>query len=503
MSRLPSRDTSIDLRRFLLPATVLIVSAALAAGCDGANEADDDSVEDGGMDAARVDAIQDIDAAQEIDAAPGADALADASTGPAAACDGPGGGGHVQIVAAYWASSDAFGDFIAELVPAVQAGHIDVARLDQPLPDGVDVIVDLHWYLFDYTTHTVRADLAAQLDALEVAAGPVLGRVRAFYLIDEPYIGSHLIPRAELETAIAAIEARFPSVPTYITFAHHCFDPDSTDSACQVAGANRGIPAGLDWVGFDWYNTSNDLSVAATHVPTRIAPGVERIAELAPSVQVILVPEGYTDGNRLQSTAVATLYDYFVLAAQSSSVFGVDFFLWPDVPAPENFSGLRSLPAARAAARSFARWVRKECGDPAELVPVTQWYSSAGPDYRYEPWVWDGRSQGYRVDGVAFALPPAGSAGAVPLVHCLVDRGSTVDSYLTLDAACDGVATVAPGVVIGGIFSTQQPGTVQLHRYVQQAAPWDHAYSTSSSAALPGDYSYEFPIGWVYPASAL
>ncbi|MFV8754222.1 hypothetical protein ACNOYE_27070 [Nannocystaceae bacterium ST9] len=424
--------------------------------------------------------------------------------GPEAACVGEGAGGHLQFVASYWASTS-FGDFIAELAPAIQIGHVDLDRLATPLPDDVDVIVDLHWVLFDYETHTVRADLDAQLDTVAAAVEPVLHRVRAFYLIDEPYVLVHQMPRAELEKAIAAVEDRFPDVPTYITFAHHCFDPASGDPACVVPSADRGIPAGLDWVGFDWYNDSNDLAVAATHVPTNIATGVDRIVELAPSAKVIVVPEAYTDGNRTEPTVVSTIHDYFVLAAEHPAVYGVDLFLWASTPEsePEGYEGLRVLPEARAAARGFGRWVRSECGTLADLVPVTQWYSAAGPDYRYEPWVWNGRAAGYRVDGVAFTLAPVGTPDTTPLVHCLIDRGDSVDSFLTIDPDCEGASLAAPSVVIGGIFGSEQPGTIELHRYSQQQAPWDHVYATSPNAVLPGDYAYEWSIGWVYPPSAL
>ena len=516
-------------RSLPLPALVAVLAASFVSACgdDGTTPAHsakptdasaDVQAPDGGPDSADA-SVRDvvaegapdagldapIDVSVEADALidAGEDASPDGSAGPSAPCTGPGGGGHVKLVAAYWASTDAFGDHLSELVPAMHAGHVDLLHLAQPLPSGVDVIVDLHWELFDYTSHTVRADIATRLDGIAAAAAPVLGRVRAFYLIDEPYIDGHLIPRSELEKAIAAVNARFPGVPTYITFAHHCFDPSSADPACVIPSAERGIPAGLDWVGFDWYNDSNDLANAATHVPTHVATGVDRIAQLAPTAKVIVVPEAYTDGNRVEATVVSTLHDYFALCAQNPSVFGVDFFLWADVPPPENFLGLQSLPSARAATRSFARWVRKECGETADLIPVTQWYTPTGPDYRYEPWVWDGRSSGYRVDGVAFALPPATDPGAIPLVHCLVDRGSSVDSYLTTDAGCDSAPVVSPGVVIGGIFAAEQPGTVQLHRYAQQQAPWDHVYTLSASAALPASYAYEWPIGWVYPPSAL
>ena len=423
------------------------------------------------------------------------------SAGPHAACSGPGGAGHVQLVAAYWARTEAFGDHLDELAPAMQAGHVDVPGLARPLPDGVDVIVDLHWELFDYATHTLRADFNARLDVLEAAMRPHAARVRALYLIDEPYVVGHEIPRPVLEAAITALHTRFPSMPTYITFAHHCFDPASTDAVCVVPSTLRGIPAGLDWVGFDWYNDSNDLAVAGTHVGTHIAPGVARIRSLSPSARIVLVPESYTDTNRTEGTARATLYDYFALANESPDVYGVDFFLWADAPS-ERFLGARSLPTLRSASRAFARWVRAGCGEPPSLIPVTQWYASAGPDYRYEPWVWNGRASGYRVDAVAFALPPVGTPGTLPLLHCLVERGASVDSMLTLDAACEGAPLRGPSSVIGGVFTTAQPGTVQLHRYGMTVPPWDHLYTLSATLTVPG-YAYEYPVGWVYPAEAL
>ncbi len=454
-------------------------------------------------DARNPDAVTEPDAPADAHPADaGAGPCHGPDSGPEVPCSGPGGGGHVRITMAYWAGSSAYGDYLRELVAAIPAGHVDLNRLSSALPGGVDLIVDLHWELFDYTTHRARSDLEGRLDAVEAAVCPVLNRVRALHLIDEPYIASHRIPRSELGTVISAVKNRFPEIPTYITFAHDCFDPSSSDPVCTVPDRNRGIPDGLDWVGFDWYNDSNDLSVASQHIDTKIAPTVARIRQLAPTARIILVPEAYTDGNRTEYAVVFVLYDYFKLASENLSIHGVDFFLWADVP-QEGFLGLHSLDSARAAARMFGRWVRKGCGESPDLIPISQWYSASGPDYRYEPWIWEERRPGYRVDGVAFALPPEGTPGTVPLYHCLVDRTTSVDSYLTTDPRCDGAPTVAQPVVLGGIYTSQAPGTVQLHQYEQRGFPWDHAYTISPNAQLPPGYEYKWPIGWVHPPSAL
>jgi hypothetical protein len=86
---------------------------------------------------------------------------------------------------------------------------------------------------------------------------------------------------------------------------------------------------------------------------------------------------------------------------------------------------------------------------------------------------------------------------------CLIDRGTSVDSFLTVDAACEGATRVSPAVTAGGIFSAEAPGTVPLYRYALQGPPFDHAYSLRATASLPSGYVYEFAIGLVYPPSAL
>ncbi len=506
-------------RAALLPCLLLLACPSTNGGPADVRDAEPlDAPSDGGTDlAAEVDVGPDVPSdAPSVDVAdaPPADVPAEAGdlgdgldsgdggAEPGWTCRGPGVAGHVQLGLAYWTASAAYGDHLAEPVGRLGAAHVDLARLAAPLPDGIDVVVDLHWQLFDYAAHTVRGDLAAQLEAVAAAIGDRLHRVRALYLIDEPYIAGHAIPRAQLEAAIVAVESRFPGVPTYITFAHHCFDPASTDAACVVPPADRGVPAGLDWAAFDWYNDSNDAATALRHVATVVRPGVERLAALAPATRILLVPEAYTDARRVESTLLLTLYDYFDLAVSDPRVFGVDFFLWADAAA-EGFLGLHSLYFARAAALGFARQIRRDCGEPPDLVPVTQWYRGDYPDYRYEAWHWSGAAAGYLPHGVAFALAPAGAPGTAPLYHCLLDRAPAVDSYLTRDAACDGVATVVPPTVLGGIHPEGTAGTVALRRYTLSRAPWDHVFTLDPAPLLPADYVFDFAIGGVFPLAAL
>jgi hypothetical protein len=476
---------------------------ALEAADDGVPDAAPDEAADAVPDHA-PDALPDDRGDGPAEAGDDVDGVADVADGgtPAWTCRGTGVGGHLQLALAYWTASAAYGNHLAEPVARLGAGHIDLATLAGPLPDGIDVVVDLHWNLFDYERHAVRSDLAAQLDAVDTALAGRLHRVQAFYLIDEPYIAGHEIRREELELAIAAVHAGFPGIPTYITFAHHCFDPASTDAACVVPPDGRGVPAGLDWAAFDWYNDSNDPAAASAHVANVVRPGVDRLAALAPGVRILLVPEAYTDGRRTEGTVLLTLHDYFDLAVEDPRIFGIDFFLWADAAA-EGFSGLHSLFFARAAAYGFARLIRRECGETPDRIPVTQWYRGDMPDYRYEAWHWSGAAAGYIPHGVAFVLPPAGTPGSAPLYHCLLDRAPAIDSYLTRDAACDGVATVSPPTVLGGIFAEGAPDTVPLRRYTLDRAPWDHVFTIDPAPLLPPGYVFDFVIGGVYPLAAL
>jgi len=204
-------------------------------------------------------------------------ARADASIPPARgfsdAC------GHLQFTSAYYVESGAYGDHVAEASDVLQAGHVDS---DGAFETPMRSILNLHGFVFDYTAHTVRADIEAQLDVIDLMIAGRYDGVAALYLVDEPY--QHGIPRSELERVITLVHTRFPDVPTYMTFGAGCFDPSFDDASVDctrlLAPFDRGLPAGLDWVGLDWYTSSADLGVARTHVRDVIAPLVARLEVL-------------------------------------------------------------------------------------------------------------------------------------------------------------------------------------------------------------------------------
>src|SRR5207302_9885362 len=107
----------------------------------------------------------------------------------------------------------------------VDAAHVAPENVGAIAAVGVDAIVDAMWYVFDPAKHAVRPDVDAQLGKLASLVAPYEPHVVAFYVFDEPYIDANAVPRDVLEDGIARVTNEVPSIPRYITFVHHCFDP--------------------------------------------------------------------------------------------------------------------------------------------------------------------------------------------------------------------------------------------------------------------------------------
>lgn len=73
---------------------------------------------------------------------------------------------------------------------------------------------------------------------------------------------------------------------------------------------------------------------------------------------------------------------------------------------------------------------------------------------------------------------------------------------LSLSATCDDVELAEDPVVMGGIFTSEQEGTVPIYQYAQSVYPWDHLYALNQNAGTE-TYALQWQIGWVYPPAAL
>lgn len=450
---------------------------------------------------------------------PGEDAATtnDASTSDA----GPRSSPRLPMFSAYFAATNAHGDVISEMSGAFGAGHVDPSFLPSAKAAHVRPIVNLQYYLFDFPTPvtekpktfapnaraTLRADIDKKLSDLSAAIAPYEDEIQAFYITDEPYSPPWLVPRAVLEAAIAKVKKVFPTIPTMLVIAHHCFDPsvppESADCSSTFPGSERGVPANLDWAMFDWYTNDDAPNTMLQTFTHRTIEGVARMKKVT-TKPIVLVGESYSK-NRTEPELVELAHRYYGLMMAEPQIQGIDWFLWADVK--PSFDGLHSMPMARAAVRVLGRdLMHQHNEDPDAIIPVTEWYKSSAPDYDYRAWYSRGWEKGdYVPTRAAFGLLPIGTAKTSPFYRCRLDRGSSVDSYLTTDASCgvDAGSLAAPTETLGAISSISQgAATKQLHRWVLATAPYDHVYSTDASRSLPG-YTYQFPVGYVVPPEKL
>ena len=492
----------------LLPALVLLQACGPSSDVFATTDLEPTDATD-----APVDPSGDGSTAEPEDAAPGD---RDASAEDAGVTPAP---SPLPVFSAYFASTTAHGDHIAEMRGAFTAGHVDLAFVDSAIAAGVRPIVNLHWLLFDFpeplttkpTTFaptaraTLRADIDAQLDKVEKAIGPNIEKVAAFYIVDEPYSPPWLVPRTTLEAAITKVKARFPNTATTLVIAHHCFDPAvpplSATCSSTFPGKERGVPANVDWAMFDWYTNGDPDHTMVETFTNRVVAGVERMKKVT-NKPIVLVGESYSK-NRSEPELVELAHRYYALLRSEPQVQGIDWFLWADVL--PSFRGLAGMPTVRRAVRALGRDLLHRRGeDSGAVVPITEWVASDTADHDYRAWYFDGwEKTEFIPSDAAFGLLAVGTPHSVPFYKCHLSKGDS--SFLTTDSTCgaDAGGLAATPVVIGAISSRKQsPATAALHRWVHTKAPYDHLYSTDPNRTVPG-YAYQFPVGYVVPPEGL
>lgn len=422
------------------------------------------------------------------------------SAAPAQLCPSGGVDQHLALTSAYWVASRAFGNHYAATQGGLNAVHVATDALAELADDGPRLIVDVLEYLF-VIPGQLHPEIEARLDTLQALLAGKESRVLAFYVYDEPYLDSHVTPRQTLEQGIARLKARYPHIPTYITFAHHCFDPSApSDKACtKLPASQRGIPANLDWAAFDWYSDDRCAKGVFANFDCAVVGGVERLKALT-SARILLVPEAL-DLHINEARALQSIHLSYGFALSEPRIFGLDYFLWPTVP--DQFRGLAEMPLLRSTVRALNRPILQACGMPDDgWVPVFEWWRSSVNERDYRAGYWkEWRAAGYDPQGVSFGLRAKAEPGTVPLYRCDLDQGSLTDAgFLTTSASCEGAAMRGQPTVIGHIATSQLPGTQPLYRYSASAKPWDHYYSTRTPG--PPGYSAEGTVGYVLPGAA-
>lgn len=263
--------------------------------------------------------------------------------------------GSVSMIGAYWVQPPTNPKW-GEIAGVLQFGHVELGSVwNASFLDGqsTKAIVDMEWTLWTPSSCVPHPQRRQNLLDLNRTLAGRLDKVAAFYIKDEPY--GNGCPRSVVEQAIADTKAVFPSIPAYITFAQWCFDPAYTDN-CKVDGSQRGIPAGLDWMSFDWYlcgggrhckNKQDDFNA-------KIVGGVQRaLALLQPNQKILLTGDAFTMNNP-ESELLNIVQYYWDYAVTVPQIIGIDFFLYMnDAP----WTGITGMPQLKAKIASFAQSV--------------------------------------------------------------------------------------------------------------------------------------------------
>ena len=422
---------------------------------------------------------------------------------PEAFCPAGGIDGRLRVASVYWAVSPAYGDHYAATVGGFNAVHVSPESIPNITADGPAWIVDVMWWLFDVPGQ-VASNVEDRLDVLEATLAGKESRVLAFYVYDEPYLNAHATSRTTLEQGIAALKAWYPAIPTYLTFAHHCFDPSApTDPACDVLpAASRGVPSNVDWVAFDWYTDGacGGATDVAAGFDCAVVGGVARMKALT-SASILIVPEAF-DMFLDEAHVLVAMHLAHGLALSEPRIHGLDYFLYATVP--NEFRGLADMPLARTTVRALNREILTACGEPSDgLVPVFEWWHAGTNERDYRGGYWSGwRAAEYDPQGVRFGLRASAEPGTVPMYRCDVAHGAGVDhGFLTVMSDCEGMQTTSPPTIIGHVDGAQKAGLAPLRRFLGPAPGNDHYYTTGTAG--PPGYVLQGVVGYVTPGSSL
>jgi hypothetical protein len=168
------------------------------------------------------------------------------------------------------------------------------------------------WAQFDDSAvpFRLKPDAVAQLEALKRRIGSNLDKVGMIYLLDEPYGEGHEVSDEDLERAVQQVKAVFPGKVIMLTL-----------DVPSLRRDRHRIPAGIDWVGFDWYCQGRDEIVATLR-------SLE--SQLAPNQRTFLMPESTTRmcAGSTDSTIAAEQSTYLDIAAADPRVVSLMNFGW-------------------------------------------------------------------------------------------------------------------------------------------------------------------------------
>lgn len=242
---------------------------------------------------------------------------------------------HIQFVSTYLQPGTTHPDqnYLAEFLNDITAVHIGPEFFgsvrDTLKPK--QVLFDLPDELFNFKDGSLLPNYQETINNLGTRYVDGYEKtILAFYIADEP--SDYGITRTSLELVIKALNKRFPGIPTYIVWDQNCFDnsPD-LDAKCGLSG-QRGIPAGVDWVGFDWYLRHDPRSDVADF-NNQIIATVERMKKVTDKA-IVLVPDGTDEfvqsfaEDQKDSVMANRMKMFFDYAEKEPRIIGLDNYAW-------------------------------------------------------------------------------------------------------------------------------------------------------------------------------
>ncbi len=247
----------------------------------------------------------------------------------------------IDAVAPFTNSVWVGGTTVSDIVQKVQEAH--VRRL------GAVLAVTNFFFDPEHPSQLYPGDNSRRFAELWGALAPYQQSIKAFYVIDEPFLNSigTGVSDVTLKNAINAVATHLhlaaPGIPTMAIF--------SSNEAVRPEFFSELLPGSVDWIGFDCYLSFGE---ACTEQKVRNLFS-NFLAQKSPEQKIILVPDAYWGSAPDAATderiaARARLYQEF--AASTPEVVGIYPFLYHTEPTSQLW-GAVSLPRTKALLRDW------------------------------------------------------------------------------------------------------------------------------------------------------
>ncbi len=428
-----------------------------------------------------------------------------------------------------------------------QATHRLVLPEHVPQTGSEDLIVIMNWVLFckEYQStsqcerlpghknvnKSIEKKIKWTLDILK-STGKI-SQVKAWHIIDEPYLPTHMVPKHELEYAMNLLRWKaqeppynMPDLPRWVNFSHDCFSCSSRQSnACASAGLGYcGIPGNAGWVGFDWYsadtqpkncgNNSADCNLDQ-HMNNYVVPTMSALKNQAWSYQDLVLHPGTWSGNNDGTTAVGAneaLARYVDLANADSRVIGVVPFTFVSYPNNEeiHWKGVSTMPNGIEAERFYQAIAQDkisglgsngwkpvfEYSDDKEYA-LSSGISAANAHY-YSLGYKGTQELAYTVRRVAFYTKTSASGDYTKKVYrCIASRANNRHTvFFATSSNCYGDGTQAGVGYVSPVKTSSAPYKI-INCRSSQSPYWDQGWmmvssNTSENSACVSMFGHEY-----------